>query len=487
MASAEVIHGGRKHRFLIGGMGAIAACVAAFAVTTSTVDVDSPAGSALIWLALIGGLSCVGFSFFSTITLMGASKQSPLPNMPDILELPECSGSPLPPELPRSKRRAKKADPASVPVEEDQDLILDLKTSNRLLAREQGRLFKCLDTLRDGLILIHDNGRIQFANEAAAQFINVPVCHARGKILSECSTKDEIRELLESGCEHAGSGGAATIELEPDAEVGHDFVLATLTQQVDTDGIGTGKALVFQEIGRLKSMESLQSQFVDSVAHELRTPLTSIRGYAEMLIDGNATDKQTQHDFFNVIYEETYRLSQLIDNLLNMSMMESGAARLEAAPTRLKRFLEENADVIRQQCERKDITLNVELGDRLPTLNVDKSLFGMAIMNLLSNAVKYTPDGGTITLRTTSSEEGIRIVVEDTGVGIPEDELPRIFEKFYRASSSGEAHGSGVGLSTAIASIRLHGGDIEVKSELGAGSTFEIVLPRELINKNIGE
>lgn len=202
---------------------------------------------------------------------------------------------------------------------------------------------------------------------------------------------------------------------------------------------------------------------------------------------GDTIEKQTQHDFFNVIYEETYRLSQLIDNLLNISMMDSGAARLEITPTRIKRLLEESAEVVQLQCQKKGVSLKVDLDDRLPTLDIDKSLFGMAVQNLLSNAAKYTPEGGKIRLSTSSQEEEFRIEFRDTGIGIAEDELDLVFEKFYRASSAETEHGSGIGLSTARAIVRLHGGDIEVVSKLGEGSTFSIVLPRSLINRSIGE
>ena len=168
-------------------------------------------------------------------------------------------------------------------------------------------------------------------------------------------------------------------------------------------------------------------------------------------------------------------------------MMNRGSARLENKPTRIKRLLEESAEVIRVQCEKKGIDLNVDLDDRLPTLDIDKSLFGMAVQNLLSNAVKYTPEGGKICLSTSSKEEEFRIEVKDTGIGIAEDELDQVFEKFYRASSAESVHGSGIGLSTARAIVRLHGGDVEAVSKCGEGSTFSIVLPRSLINQSIGE
>ncbi|NQU41925.1 HAMP domain-containing histidine kinase, partial [bacterium] len=194
-------------------------------------------------------------------------------------------------------------------------------------------------------------------------------------------------------------------------------------------------------------------------------------------------------NFYNIIYEETHRLSQLIDNLLNLSMLETGAANIHIAPTRLKKLLQDCVDVVLPQCESHSIRLVADLPDRLPTLDLDKSLFTVAIMNILGNAVKYTPDGGTVTLFTVSKEDDFLIIIQDNGIGIPDTYLPRIFEKFFRcpAGEDQKRPGSGVGLATAMQIVRIHGGNIGVQSKIGEGTQFTILLPRSLINSSVGD
>lgn len=364
---------------------------------------------------------------------------------------------------------------------------LDLLTSNRMLARELRRLHQLLDSTGDGLIAVDTAGKILFANRAAKPFLNIALEEAPGEAARKCLLHGEVAELISSEGTARALHGVHSVELPADEQSERGHIVVYHSHGIGDAEESVGDVLVFRDTSRLKAMESLQTEFVDSIAHELRTPLTSIRAYVEMLIDGKTADPQMQYDFYNVIYEETYRLSELIDNLLNISMMESGMAELDIAPTRLKRVLEDSVEVVRVQCEKKDIELVVDLADRLPTLDIDKRLFNMAFMNILGNAVKYTPEKGTVTLATSSHEDDFQIHVRDTGIGISEEDFPRIFDKFYRAASVKDIQGSGVGLATAAEIIRLHGGEIRVTSQAGEGSQFTVVLPRTLINTSIGE
>jgi len=385
-------------------------------------------------------------------------------------------GAPLPKDLEDLMRQ----------LQERERATAEILTSNRLLARELKRVFQLLDLMNEGIIAIDNEQRVLFANKTSSPFLTVPSSEAVGRPAGDCLRQPEVLRLLADVHEDLAAQGVRSVELPPDMESGRDHVAVFQCRGFGADE-SMGQILVFRDIGRIKNMERVQSEFVDNVAHELRTPLTSIRAYVEMLIDGEAADPQAKYDFYNVIYEETYRLSQLIDNLLNISMMESGCAKLSITPTRIKRLLEECIELVRPQCEKKKVKLITDLPDRLPTLNIDKTLFGVAVMNILGNAVKYTPEGHSVTVCTASYEDEFHINIRDTGVGIPDELLPRIFEKFYRCSSVAEIQGSGVGLATALQVIRLHGGDIRVMSKIGEGSQFAIVVPRTLINTTIGE
>lgn len=360
--------------------------------------------------------------------------------------------------------------------------------TNRVLARELLNVGRLADSLPDGIILTNALGNITLANEAARPFLKMGVPEAKGKPLLECladpMSQDYLREAL------AGSG--VTHPLELSAEGGSNFseILVQHSCTLDEGDDVVGRLVSFRDISQAKRVERLQGEFMDSVAHELRTPLASILAYVELLIDGDAPDEQSQHDFYNIIYQEAFRLSSLIDNLLNMSMIESGVAKCKISPVRMKRLLTECTEVIRPQCHKRQIDLVATLPDRLPTLDIDKRLVSMAFMNVLGNAVKYTPVGGTVTLGHVATEDEILVTVHDTGHGIAEDEQERIFDKFYRCEAvegDDEVSGSGVGLATAQQIMKMHGGEIRVSSRPEEGALFSLVFPRALVNKAIGD
>lgn len=208
-----------------------------------------------------------------------------------------------------------------------------------------------------------------------------------------------------------------------------------------------------------------------------------------MLIDGEAGDEGTRREFFNIIYEETNRLNRLIDNLLNISKMELGTVVINRTPTRLKKLIEDSAAVVEAQAAKKKMQLLVELPDRLPAVDVDKDLMNVVLVNLLGNAVKYTPESGRVSVSSTSTSEGILVHVSDTGVGIGKEDMPRVFDKFYRGSGklNAEVTGSGLGLCIARQITRLHGGNITVSSRVGEGSQFTVTIPRDAIVTALGD
>lgn len=369
------------------------------------------------------------------------------------------------------------------------DSSSDLRASNRVLARELTCVFRLLDSLGVGLIGFDSVRRVIFANRFTADFLNAGPEEVRGQLLKDCLTHPRLIDLMRNEESKGGAPNARTVELPPDEKTGNRHVSVTLSRNLENDSESGSRLLILQDVTHLKNVEKMQIEFVDTVAHEFRTPLASVLAYVEMLIDGEASDPEAQNTFYNVIYEETYRLSQMIDNILNISRLESGLSKLDTTPTRLKKVLESAIEMVRPQCEKKSVKLLADLPDRLPTLNVDKSLFSMAIINILGNAVKYTPAEGTVKLWTLSRENEFLIHIRDTGIGIAEEDLPRIFEKFYRCPNPEieEITGSGLGLATSLKIVRLHGGDIQASSKLGEGSQFTIVLPRSLINTSVGD
>jgi two-component system phosphate regulon sensor histidine kinase PhoR len=228
----------------------------------------------------------------------------------------------------------------------------------------------------------------------------------------------------------------------------------------------------------------MKNDFVSSVSHELRTPLASIRAYVELLIDGEASDERTKREFYEVIQNEAHRLGRLIDNILNLSRIESGLVRVDKRPQSPIAIVRDALEVIAPQAKQKRITLSEELTSGLHQMLGDRDMLYQTVLNLLSNAVKYTPPGGRITVRTAADETNRRIVVDviDTGVGIPPKDLPFVFDKFFRCDANSQmAKGTGLGLSLAKHIVEtVHQGRMIVESELGKGSRFGFEL--ELCN-----
>jgi len=367
----------------------------------------------------------------------------------------------------------------------------DLSFSNCVLARAMETLRTMLDALPVGVLAADSNGMVFLCNSFMSSGFGVDQEAVLGKALAEIALDERLLGLLSHADEGDGSRHRQVVEFDVEDGDGRCVYKASAVGINGKDGGYLGKVVCVEDITRWREMERLQHEFIDSVAHELRTPLTSITAYVEMLIDGEAESEELKYEFYNTIYSEAHRLSRLINNLLNLSKIETGAMVLNLHPVRLKRLLEDVMRAVEGQAAQKKVRLQVELPDRLPTMNLDKDLMQMALVNVVGNAVKYTPEGGLVRLYTSSSADGLTVHVSDTGIGIPPDERERIFEKFYRGSNVAEigdkAAGSGVGLATARQVVRMHGGDITVESTPGQGSTFSVLLPRDLINASIGE
>jgi two-component system phosphate regulon sensor histidine kinase PhoR len=238
----------------------------------------------------------------------------------------------------------------------------------------------------------------------------------------------------------------------------------------------TGVVAVLHDMTREKELAAMKNDFVSNVSHELRTPLASIKAYVEMLIDGEADDERTKLEFYEVIQNEANRLGRLIDDILNISRIESGLVKVEKQPLSLGVIIKEAVEVIEPQARQKNVTVREAPTPIYYQTLADRDMLYQAVLNLLSNAVKYTPSGGTIEVQTTADEANrtITVRIADTGVGIPAKDLPFVFDKFYRAEANNRmAKGTGLGLSLVKQIIEtVHGGRIFVESQVGKGSCF---------------
>lgn len=247
--------------------------------------------------------------------------------------------------------------------------------------------------------------------------------------------------------------------------------------EVNRDELGQLARSFNQMADALEQTETLRRQLIGNVAHELRTPLTNIKGYMEGLIDGVVPPEP---ETYQLVYREADRLQRLVSDLQELSRVEAGAFELNQHPVSIARLIEQTATRLRPQFQEKGVTLCLETSSNLPQVVVDEDRVGQVLLNLVGNALQYTPNGGTVTISTKLDENEIQLLIQDTGIGIDAEDLPYLFDRFYRVdkSRSRAGGGSGIGLTIAKYLIKVHDGRIWASSEgLNRGSTFGFTLP----------
>jgi len=230
-------------------------------------------------------------------------------------------------------------------------------------------------------------------------------------------------------------------------------------------------------VKKVEEANQNKTQFVSDVSHELRTPMSSIKGFTSTIRSDKDMEPATREEFLRIVEEETDRLSRIIDDLLDLSRIESGRIKLKKENVRLTDLIKKNVEMIKEQAMEKHLELKAELPEEIPCVFADQDKMSQVIINLLSNAVKYTKEGEVL-ISARKDDGQVQVEVKDTGIGIAKEDLSKIFEKFQRIETPGiEVKGTGLGLSIVKALVEIHGGEVYVKSELGKGSRFGFRLP----------
>ena len=238
-------------------------------------------------------------------------------------------------------------------------------------------------------------------------------------------------------------------------------------------------ATLAEQNEQLRELDKMKDQFVSTVTHELRTPLTSMLGYLEILAgeEGEDLDPEEQKHFLEIVNRNCQRLNVLVDDILAAARIDSGRFKLERTTVDLAALASERIESIQAMAEQGQVEVRLTVEQAPPPLFADSMRLGQLLDNLLSNAVKFTPAEGVVDVKLSMREDTVHIEVSDTGVGIPDDELDKLFDRFFRASTAATVKGTGLGLSIAKAIVEAHGGAISVSSEVGAGTTFHVELP----------
>lgn len=352
------------------------------------------------------------------------------------------------------------------------------------LAAEKELMSVTLASLTDGVIVVDTEKRIVLLNPVAENLTEVRYNYIKGHLVSNVFRLVDERSggPLESPIDcvlnSQGTGPAAKCG-NLIGKNGSECPVAAAAAPIRTgSGPIMGVVMVLHDLRQEREIDRMKTDFISSVSHELRTPLTSIRAYtATILRDRNMTDK-TKYNFLAVILEETERLTNLVNQLLEVSHLESGTVRIVRESVDIPAIIEQVVTALEPLAQDKNIQLETDVCDQLPILLGDKGKIQSIILNLVSNAIKFTPDDGRVRISIQHRDQELVIRVSDTGVGIPREELPRIFERFYRGKRTSEqVKGTGLGLAIVKELVTMHGGRVGVESEPDRGTTFTVALP----------
>jgi len=356
-----------------------------------------------------------------------------------------------------------------------EDLRLQVQLSQRQKANSEAIIY----SIRDAVIVSDSFDRLVMANAAAGKVFGFDINASQQKDIAELIDNSTFVELVHQSRQSRSLHVRHEIELNVgDRPRTFDCIISCIFYERRQVG---GVVAVLHDITREKEISRMKNDFVSHVSHELKTPLSSIMAYVEMLMDGEAGDEETCRRFYSVIQEQAQRLRRLIDNILNISRIESGLIKVNRKPVSVTILIKEAVQMIRSYAGEKDIELIEQTPIVFDQVYADRDMITQVIINLLSNAVKYTPNGGTVRIdsRINQADGLVRVAVSDTGVGIPETELEHIFDKFYRVGENNKcAKGTGLGLNLVKQIVeKVHNGRMFVSSEAGKGSTFSFELP----------
>jgi two-component system phosphate regulon sensor histidine kinase PhoR len=346
------------------------------------------------------------------------------------------------------------------------------------LANEKSRTQTIVQCMGDGLLVTNRDQQVVFCNPAGRRLLKVKRPLAVGEPLAQVVQGTEFIDLVESTMNLKAK--EMTSKELASGSPGDPVLMANCAPIRDEKGKIIGAVTVLRDITQLKELDKAKSTFVSMVAHELRAPLAAIEGYLDVILDGvGVTDAEKIHKILERSRERTRGLLALINDLLAISRMQSGRVAKEKERLQLSALLKEVVELMRGEAIERQIELVLEAPDELPLVSANHEDLNRVFTNFLDNAIKYNHPGGKVSIRAGVNGGFIRAEIQDTGIGIPQKELDKIFDEFYRVKSKETQGVTGTGLGLAIAKkiVEAHDGHIEVKSKLRQGSTFRVLLP----------
>ncbi len=348
-----------------------------------------------------------------------------------------------------------------------------LKFNINALNQEKEQLSSILSSMADGVITLNRDGTILITNPPADKFLQAWYYQQGMKNTPGEELPSEIKELFQK---------AVSFEREQIVEIsmqGRNWVI--LMSPLYNQTYIRGAVAVLRDMTEERRLDKLRKDFIANVSHELRTPIAMLQGYSEAIIDDIASSEEEKKEIVRVIYDESLRMGRLVNELLDLARMEAGHITLNKEPVDLTIFIDKIIRKFQGLSKDKKISLSSSKKGQLGSLVMDADRIEQVLTNLIDNAIRHTNEGGQVTLYVTSQEDGIVFDISDSGSGIPEEDLPFVFERFYKADKARTRGRSGTGLGLAIARniVKAHQGDISVHSKINEGTTFTFFLPRK--------
>ena len=351
---------------------------------------------------------------------------------------------------------------------------------NRILENES-RLKSVLENMMSGVVMIDRDDRVVLLNRSAEEFLGFSSEELLGKKYFEAKQPFEFTQLIHECIDSHDHIRDEMLFYFPEERI----LEVNVSPMSQTTEEWAGVLIVLHNITAIRRLERMRSEFVANVSHELKTPIAAVKGFAETLLAGALNDKETAVSFLQIIFDESERLNRLIGDILELSKIESKRIPLHFSPVEMKTLVEKTFHIMKSEAQKKKISLEQIVEDDI-YIEADEDRIRQILINLLSNGINYTSEGGKVKVKVEpiymkgdQEYERVRLVISDTGIGIPKKDLPRIFERFYRVDKARSrfSGGTGLGLSIVKHLVELHKGTIHVESEVGIGTKFIIELP----------
>ncbi|MDM7998577.1 MAG: ATP-binding protein [Dehalococcoidia bacterium] len=343
-----------------------------------------------------------------------------------------------------------------------------LKETMSLVTAERDRMAIVLESMSDAIFVVDGEGRVTMTNRAAGKMLQVPRGAAAGRHFIEVVRDHEIDALLQK-CLEKREQQTGLVEIRSRRQLLN--IIATPFQE------DRGCLLLIQDLTELRRLETVRRDFIANLSHELRTPITSLKALGETLSDGAVDQPSLARDFLEKMNAEVDRLAQMVQEMGDLSRIESGEVPLQKRAVNVADVVERAVERLKAQADRAGLRLQNQVASDLPPVTADDARLEQVLVNLMHNAIKFTPPGGQVSVSAKAGDGSLVVSVSDTGVGIPEDDLPRVFERFYKGDKARSSGGTGLGLAIAKHVVEAHGGRIWVESVEGKGSTFSFSIP----------